>query len=266
MTRLAGNILVVDDERDLVWTLEQSLKEEGYQVSVAYDGLSALRVVKEHRPDLVILDILMPLLDGLQVCRELRRSVTFSTMPILFLTDRCLVRDRIKGLDSGGDDYLVKPFDLDELKAKLRALLRRARLPQDALGMLQGESFFVTHRDLELNEAARQVEVRGQMVQLTPTECALLDYMMRHLGQILSSKQLAQGALGYRAVPGDANLVRWHVKNLRQKIELDPQYPVFILTVPHHGYKLANNSNSKYGSGAGISAVQHDEAAICGSE
>jgi DNA-binding response OmpR family regulator len=241
MTSLAGTILVADDERDLVWALEQSLKDEGYQVLVAYDGLGALRVAKEHCPDLVILDIVMPLLDGLQVCRELRRDVAFSTLPILFLTERGLVRDRVKGLDSGGDDYLAKPFDLVELKARLRALLRRAHFPQDASGMPQEEPLPVVHRNLELNELACQVDVRGQMVQLTPTECTLLDYLMRHLGQAFSSKQLAQGALSYRPVPEDAALVRWHIKNLRQKIEPDPQYPVFLLTVPHQGYKLVND-------------------------
>jgi DNA-binding response OmpR family regulator len=243
MTSPAGEILVVDDERDLVWALEHSLRDEGYQVLVAYDGLGALRIAKEHRPDLVILDILMPLLDGLQVCCELRLNAATSTLPILFLTSRSLVMDRIRGLDSGGDDYLVKPFDLGELKARVRSLLRRARSPEDAPGISlgKGELSSATHRNLELDVLTRQVQVRGQKVQLTPTECALLVYLMTRLRQIFSSKQLARGALGYRLLPEDAKLVRWHIKNLRQKIEPDPQHPVYILTVPHQGYMLVND-------------------------
>ena len=241
MTSLAGKILVVDDERDLVWALEHSLRDEGYQVLVAYDGLGALRIAKEHRPDLVILDILMPLLDGLQVCRQLRCNAAFSTMPILFLTSRSLVMDRIRGLDSGGEDYLVKPFDLGELKARVRSLLRRARSPEDAPGISLGELSLATHRCLELDIATRQVQVRGQKVQLTPTECALLVYLMTRPRQIFSSKELARWALGYCLLPEDAKLVRWHIKNLRQKIEPDPQHPVYILTVPRQGYMLMND-------------------------
>ena len=241
MTSPEGEILVVDDERDLVWSLEHCLKDEGYQVLVAYDGQGALRVAKEHRPDLVILDIVMPLMDGLQVCRELRRDKAFSTIPILFLTAQRLLTDRIKGLDSGGDDYLVKPFDLGELKARVRALLRRARFPQVTPEIPLGELLLVIHRNLKLNVETHQVWVHGQMIQLTPTECTLLVYLMTHQQQILSSKQLAQMALGYRLLPDDANLVRWHIRNLRQKIELDPEHPVYILTVPHQGYILAND-------------------------
>ena len=224
----------------MVWAVEHCLRDEGYQVLMAYDGLGALQIVKEHRPDLVILDIHMPLLDGLQVCRELRRNVEFSIMPILFLTERRLVMDRIKGLDSGGDDYLVKPFDLGELKARVRALLRRARFPQDTPETPLEELPSITYGSLRLDGLTHQAQVSGQMVQLTPTECALLAYLMTHPRRISSSQQLAQWALGYRLLPDDGNLVRWHIKNLRQKIEPDPQHPTYVLTVPHQGYILAN--------------------------
>lgn len=241
MTSPKPEILVVDDERDLVWTLEQSLHDEGYLVSVAYDGLGALRTANERRPDLVILDIRMPLLDGLGVCCELRRNDEFSTMPILFLTERNLVMDRIKGFNSGGDDYLAKPFDLGELKARVRALLRRSRFHLVTPGTSPGEASILTCQDLRFDALSHQVQVHGKVVQLTPTECDLFTYLITHRGRILTSQQLAQWALGNRLLPEDASLVRWHIKNLRQKIESDPQHPVYILTVPHQGYILADS-------------------------
>lgn len=244
MTSRTVEILVVDDERDLVWELEQSLHDEGYLVSVAYDGLGALRVAKERRPDLMILDIRMPLLDGMEVCSELRRNDEFSMMPILFLTERNLVIDRIKCFNSGGDDYLAKPFDLGELKARVRALLRRSRFHQDTSGMPPEEASILTYHNLRFHVLTHQVEVHGKVVQLTPTECDLFAYLITHPGRILTSQQLAQWALGNRLLPEDANLVRWHIKNLRQKIESDPQHPVYILTVPHQGYILADGALS----------------------
>ena len=120
-----ARILLADDEQDLVWAVRHSLSDEGYEVLTAYDGMEALAIARCHRPDLVILDIAMPRLDGLQVCRRLRRDPTLAAVPILFLTVRSAIEDRIKGLDEGGDDYLVKPFDLEELKARVKALLRR---------------------------------------------------------------------------------------------------------------------------------------------
>jgi DNA-binding response OmpR family regulator len=144
---LKTRILVVDDEKDLVWAVQHSLGDESYEVFTAYDGMEALAVARRHHPDLVILDICMPRLDGVQVCRRLRRNPTLATVPTLFLTVRDAIEDRIKGLDEGGDDYLVKPFDLGELKARVRALLRRARFaPEGGLGP-EGRDFLLIEPD-----------------------------------------------------------------------------------------------------------------------
>jgi len=224
-------ILVVDDEQDLVWAVRQSLSDEGHEVLTAYDGVEALDVARRHHPDLVILDIAMPRLDGLQVCRKLRRDPTLAAVPILFLTVRSAIEDRVKGLDEGGDDYLAKPFNLEELKARVRALLRRGRpAPEGSPGPLLVASLLV----LDLH--TRQVRVREKVVQLTPIEFKLLHYLMTHPGEVFSSRQLLRRVWGYPPESADPGLVRWHIKNLRTKIEPDPTHPFYIRTVHRHGY------------------------------
>jgi len=226
-----ARILVVDDEQDLVWAVRQSLSDEDYEVLTAYDGVEALAVAQRHRPDLVILDIAMPRLDGLQVCRRMRRDPTLAAVPILFLTVRSAIKDRIKGLDEGGDDYLAKPFDLGELKARVRALLRRSRpAPEGSPGLLLVAGLLV----LDLH--TREVRVGEKTVQLTPTEFDLLHHLMTHPGEVYSSRQLLRQVWGYPPKTADPGLVRWHIKNLRTKIEPDPAHPVYILTVSRHGY------------------------------
>jgi len=229
-------ILLVDDERDLVWALRHGLSDEGYEVLTAYDGAEALGVARRHRPELVILDIVMPRLDGLQVCRRLRRDPTLAAVPILFLTERSTIEDRIKGLDEGGDDYLVKPFDLEELKARVRALLRRRRFAPEGCLEAEGPTPLLVVGSLVLNLHTRHVGVGEEAVQLTPTEFDLLHHLMTHPGEVFSSQQLLRQVWGYPPKSADPGLVRWHVKNLRTKTEPDPSHPVYIRTVPGHGY------------------------------
>lgn len=232
-----ARILVVDDEQDLVWAIRHSLNDEGYEVLAAYDGVEALAIARRHLPDLVILDIVMPRLDGLQVCRRLRRDPNLAAVPILFLTVRSAVEDRVTGLDEGADDYLVKPFDLRELKARVRALLRRGRsFVPDGAPKLVGRSALLVVGPLTLNLHTRQVQVNGKTIQLTPAEFDLLHHLMTHPGEVFSSQQLLQQVWGYRPGTADPGLVRWHVKNLRAKIEPDPSHPVYIRTIPRHGY------------------------------
>jgi len=232
-----ARILLVDDEQDLVWAVRHSLSDEGYEVLTAYNGVEALTVAGRHRPDLVILDIVMPRLDGVQVCQRLRRDPTLAAVPILFLTVRSAIEDRIKGLDEGGDDYLVKPFDLGELKARVRALLRRGRsAPEERGSLVVGP--------LALNLHARQVRAGEKTVQLTPTEFDLLHHLMVHPGELFSSQQLLQQVWGYPPGTADPGLVRWHIKNLRAKIEPDAAHPVHIRTVPRHGYMLDRCTSS----------------------
>jgi DNA-binding response OmpR family regulator len=233
-----ARILLVDDEQDLVWAVQHSLSDESYEVLTAYDGVEALTIARRHRPDLVILDIVMPHLDGLQVCQRLRRDPTLAAVPILFLTGRSAIEDRITGLDEGGDDYLVKPFDLQELKARVRALLRRRRSASEGGPGSEGQDSLLVVGPLTLDLHTCQASVGEKTVQLTPTEFDLLHHLMIHPGEVFSSLQLLQQVWGYPPETADPGLVRWHIKNLRAKIEPDPANPVYICTVPRHGYIL----------------------------
>lgn len=231
-------ILIVDDEQDLVWGIQNVLRDEGYEVLTAYNGVEALCVAERRRPDLIILDVVMPRLDGLQVCRRLRRDPTLAAVPILFLTVRSDVQDRIKGLDEGADDYLVKPFNLGELKARVRALLRRRQGAPIGDAATRGRQFVLSAGPLTLDMRTCQLNVGGSNVQLTPTEFELLRYLMIHAGETFTSQQLLQQVWGYSPNSTDPSLVRVHIKNLREKIEPDPSNPTYILTIPRHGYML----------------------------
>jgi two-component system response regulator RpaA len=230
-------ILVVDDEQDLVWAMQHSLEDVGYEVLTAYDGAEALAVAQCHRPDLVVLDIVMPQLDGLQVCHRLRRDVNLAAVPILFLTVRSTVEDRIEGLNEGADDYLVKPFDLSELKARIRALLRRSRRAlEENRGTEKCGPLMVGSLTLDLY--SRQVCVGKKTAQLTPAEFDILYFFMRHPNKVFSSQQLLQQVWNYPPESADPGLVRWHLKNVRAKIEPDPGQPMYIRTLPRRGYML----------------------------
>ena len=231
-----ARILVVDDEEDLVWAVRHSLLVEGYEVLVAYDGAQGLALARERRPDLIVLDIIMSGMDGLRVCNELRRDPAIASIPILFLSARSAVADRIKGLDQGGDDYLGKPFDLDELRARVRALLRRA-LPTASSGSEPQERLLAVG-DLTLDPRTCQARVRDKRARLTPGEVELLRFLMTHPGEVFSSGQLARLVWDYPREAADSSTVRWHIRNLRAKIEPDPARPAYIRTLPRRGYVL----------------------------
>lgn len=233
-----ARILVVDDEQDLVWALMRSLSDEGYDVFAAYDGVEALANAQRHPPDVVILDINMPRLDGVQVCQSLRRDAALAAVRILFLTVRNDIEDRVEGLDNGADDYLAKPFDLMELKARVRALLRRGRFPSPDGSLKPEDQGFIVEGPLTLDLRMRQVRVGENRIQLTPTEFILFRHLMIHAGEVFSSGQLLQLVWGYPMGTADAGLVRWHIRNLRAKIDPDPGHPVYIRTLPRHGYLL----------------------------
>ena len=237
-----ARILLVDDELDLVWAVWHSLEDEGYEVLTVSNGAEALALIETHHPDLVILDIIMPGFDGLQVCRKLRRRLDTAAVPVLFLTARAGIEDRVVGLDEGGDDYLTKPFDLRELKARVRSLLRRARPAPGEDKALESRDTAICVGDLILSLEARRVQVGERTIQLTPTEFDLLHYLVTHAGQILASRDLYTKALDYPDALSDSSLVRWHIKNLREKIEPDPTQPTYIRTIPHQGYILERAS------------------------
>ncbi len=223
---MADTILLVDDEPNLRETLALNLRAAGYRVVTAANGLAALDLARTERPDLVILDLMLPELDGLTVCRSLR---AISDVPILMLTARTGELDKIIGLESGADDYMTKPFSLGELQARLRALLRR-------IGPRQGGDEIVSG-DLSLNLVSRRAFLRGQELTLSPKEFNLLAELMRHQGAVLSRDLLLTRIWGYDYY-GDNRTVDVHVRWLREKIEADPAHPQRIVTVRGIGYRF----------------------------
>ena len=236
-----ARVLIVDDEPDLVWGVKYALLDEGHEVLTASDGVEALALARQERPDLFVMDVVMPGLDGIEVCREVRRDLRLASVPILFLSGHGEVQDRVRGLDEGGDDYLCKPFDLTELKARVRSLLRRTAAPQAETA---GDAHVMRVGDLCLDTRERSLQVDGTPALITPAEFTLLGFLMAHAGEVFSSRQLLERVWGYPRGIGDAAVVRWHMKNLRAKIEPDPAKPLYIRTVPRYGYILDRRAAS----------------------
>jgi two-component system response regulator MprA len=222
-------ILVVDDDRAVRESLRRSLTFNGYEVDVAGDGAEALQHVADQRPDALVLDVMMPRVGGLEACRRLRADG--DDVPILVLTARDSVADRVAGLDAGADDYLVKPFDLEELLARLRALLRRAQPAQVA-----DDSPSLSFADLRLDPITREV-FRGQRpIRLTRTEFSLLELLLRHPRQVLGRERILEQVWGYD-FPTTANSLEVYVGYLRRKTEAEAE-PRLIHTVRGVGYVL----------------------------
>jgi two-component system response regulator MprA len=223
-------ILVVDDDRAVRESLRRSLQFNGYQVDLAGDGQQALEAVVAQRPDAMVLDVMMPRLDGLEVCRRLRS--TGDDLPILVLTARDAVSDRVSGLDAGADDYLPKPFALEELLARLRALLRRAAA--DAVAESTGTVF--KFADLELDPSTRDVRRGDRPISLTRTEFALLELFLAHPKQVLTRGRILEDVWGYD-FPTSGNALEVYVGYLRRKTEADGE-PRLLHTVRGVGYVL----------------------------
>jgi DNA-binding response OmpR family regulator len=225
-------ILVVDDDSMLRETLAFNLRNVGYEVRTAADGLVAIEEARNERPDLVILDLMLPEMDGISVCRALRQT---SAIPILMLTARTGELDKIVGLESGADDYLTKPFSLGELLARIRALLRRAgpRPPDDEIRA--GDPASGQH--LVLNMVSRRAMLGGQDLLLSPKEFNLLAELIRQRGAVLSRDLLLTRVWGFDFL-GDTRTVDVHVRWLREKIEADPADPRRIVTVRGIGYRF----------------------------
>lgn len=220
----AVNILVVDDDPEILSLIRRGLVFEGYSVSTAADGKEALRLARDDPPDLVVLDIMLPELDGLEVCRRLRQV---SRVPVLMLTAKGTVPDKVAGLDSGADDYLVKPFAFDELLARIRALQRRAQPANDTV---------MQFGDLVLDTASREVKRGGQPVHLTTKEFELLELFMRHPRQVLTREIIFDRVWGYD-FGGESNIIEVYVRYLRAKLETDVRSKL-IHTVRGIGYML----------------------------
>ena len=220
-------ILVVDDEKQIVDIVRAYLSREGYRVMAAYDGPTALDTARRENPDLVVLDLMLPGLSGWDVCRRLRQD---SAVPIIMLTAREEVADRMVGLELGADDYVSKPFDPRELVARVRAVLRRGETSEN-------QPEVIDHGDLRIENATRQVSVAGRGVELTPTEFDLLSVMARHPGRVFSRGQLLD-RLQRDDYEGYERTIDSHVKNLRKKLAPDAGQPQYITTVHGIGYRL----------------------------
>jgi two-component system phosphate regulon response regulator PhoB len=225
---MTPNILVVEDEDALATLLRYNLEKEGYRVGVTGDGEEALVLVEEKQPDLVVLDWMLPKVSGIEVCRRLRSRPESRNLPIIMLTARGEESDRIRGLDTGADDYITKPFSMTELTARIRAVLRRIRpgLAEDR----------VLHGDITIDRVAHRVKRSGKEVHLGPTEFRLLDYLMQHPGRVFSREQLLDAVWG-SDVYVEARTVDVHIGRLRKALnrgtETDP-----IRTVRSAGYAL----------------------------
>lgn len=224
-----ARILIVDDDTRVCRMIEAVLKGLGHFVLVANNGTAALEEAARVLPDLVILDVMMPDLSGYEVCRRLRSSVRLANTPVIFLTARSMVSDRVEGFEAGADDYLVKPFDLRELELRVEALLRRTLKNNKEVKTLQAGG-------MRLDVSKYQVEVNGRTIQLTPVEFELLYYLMSKAGEVVSAEQLLQEVWRYYPGTGDPTVVRMQIMNLRNKIETSPKNPKHICTVYRHGY------------------------------
>lgn len=264
------NILVIEDDDIVARTIERSLRGHEFRVTLANSGVDGLKTARRRRPDLVILDVIMPGMDGFQVCREMRSDPLLVEVPILFLTAKVKDQDKIDGFKAGADDYLCKPFNIDELVLRLRAILRRAQsqpgsdsnlerspehLPvragrksllrsKGSLAARQGGRHSITIGAYTLDTRTFELTTPGHgKVRLTPVQYDLLQHLMRHAGEVFSPSRLLDEVWDYPSDTGSPDLVRVHIKNLRERIEDDPRMPTFIRTVPGYGYTIDPTEN-----------------------
>jgi two-component system response regulator RpaA len=233
-----ANILVIEDDDIVARTIERSLRGEEFRVDLASSGVEGLKAARRNRPDLIILDVIMPGMDGYAVCREIRADPVLTLIPVLFLTAKIKDEDKITGFNAGADDYLCKPFNIDELILRVRAILRRTH--RQAAAPQSGSAVKVGEYTLDTATFELQTPHRGK-VRLTPVQYDLLYHLMSHPGQIYSPMRLLNEVWDYPTDTGSPDLVRVHVKNLRELVELDPRTPTFIRTVPGYGYTVTTD-------------------------
>lgn len=225
-------ILVVDDEPTILEVVELYLRREGFQVITAMDGMAALQAYRKQAFDLIVLDLMLPGLNGLEVLRQIRSE---RDLPIIMLTARGEETDRVVGLELGADDYVTKPFSNRELVARVKAVLRRTQTKEAVQDI--SSTHTLTIGELQLDTSARTVMLASQSVSLTAREFDLLAFFMRHPGQVFTREQLLDNVWGY-TFASDMSTVTVHIRRLREKIEHDPTNPIFLQTVWGIGYKL----------------------------
>lgn len=229
-----ATILVIDDDELVSQTLQRALKLYGYHVMVARSGTEGLQLARRHRPDLFVLDIIMPGADGYQVCRQIRGDPLLKEIPVLFLTAKGKDEDKIEGFRAGADDYLSKPFNMEELQLRLQAILRRMGGTEP-----EEEEPIVQVGDVILDCRNFKVTTPSGATLLTNVQFDLLYHLMSNVDQVFTSQQLLQDVWDYPPETGSPELVRAHIKNLRDKLEPEPGDPVYILTIQGHGYTFA---------------------------
>ena len=228
------NVLVVDDEQLVAGSIERALRSNDFGVSVANSGVEGLNLARRHRPQMMVLDVMMPGMDGFEVCRQVRSDPLLGEMPILFLTARGGDEDKITGLRAGADDYLTKPFNVDELVLRIRAILRRGTGAKAGAAAAPADQILI--RDLSLKCKTFTARRQGVEIMLTPVQFDLLYFLMSHPDEVFSPTKLLHDVWDYPFDAGSPDLVRVHVKNLREKVEPNPSVPEYIVTVPGHGY------------------------------
>src|SRR5512136_2460899 len=232
---VGGKVLVVEDDRTLLDVLQYNLAKEGYEVLTAADGAAGLDTARSGKPDLVILDVMLPKMDGYEVCRILRQE---TTVPIMMLTARTEETDRVVGLEVGADDYVTKPFSMRELMARVRAMLRRTEMmKREAVSDAGTALTCLKIGDFEIDAARHRVSRGGAAIALSRMEFALLEFLARNQGQVFSRDHLLEKVWSYDFA-GDTRTVDVHVSWLRHKIEADPAHPKHLVTVRGVGYKF----------------------------
>jgi len=234
---MAEKILIVEDEVSLQETLSYNLRKQGYEVETVGDGPSALEAARRLKPELILLDIMLPGMDGFEVCRILRNEMS---TPVLMLTARDDEIDRVVGLEVGADDYLTKPFSMRELIARVKAMLRRVRIIREEVSSSQidiADKLVYEYGNIEIDVGRREVRIDRKPINLKPKEYELLFYLAKHKNQVLSRDQILESVWGWDYV-GDSRTVDVHVRWLREKIEVSPANPERIITVRGAGYRF----------------------------
>ncbi len=236
---MADKILIVEDETTLQETLAYNLKRQGYEVETAGDGLGGLEIARRVRPNLIVLDLMLPGMDGFEVCRILRQEMN---TPVLILTARDDEIDRVVGLEVGADDYMTKPFSMRELIARVKAMLRRVRLVREEVSASAAQEplpgpQIMNFGNLVIDLGRREVRLNGEPVAIKPKEYELLLFLAQHRGQVLSREFILERVWGWNYI-GDSRTVDVHVRWLREKIEKDPGDPTRILTIRGAGYRF----------------------------
>ncbi len=224
-------ILIIEDEPQLVGILEYLLKDEGYSVLAAYNGEDGLKLAKMEKPDLVILDIMLPQMDGFEVCNRIRK---YTTIPVIILSAKKEDENIIKGLEIGADDYITKPFNHRELILRMQKILKRISTHKVTKKIKIG--------DLEINLSTKEVAVKSNRINLTPTEFNLLSCLAINRGRVLSWESLLSEVWNYKDWEGGREIVKVNIRRLRKKIEPDPSHPVYLLNVWGMGYRIACRS------------------------